>query len=473
MELEHPTPYTYRLPRTGAMRTDGVLYADAKLRALIEGDATLTQLANVATLPGIVGSALAMPDAHQGYGFPIGGVAAMDLEKGVVSPGGIGYDINCGVRLLTTPFTAEEIRPRMRELVDRLFARIPCGAGRDGTTPLSPADLDAVLRDGAAWCVARGIGTEHDREHTESLGRLPDADPDAVTHAAKRRGKNQLGTLGSGNHFLEVQRVTAVHHDAAARAMGLAVGNAVVLFHCGSRGLGHQTCADHLEIMGQAMAKYGITIPDRELACAPIRSPEGETYLRAMRAAANFAFANRQCITAQTRLAFADVFGPTELRVVYDVCHNIAKIEEHIVGGVSRRLLVHRKGATRAFPPGHPEVPAAYRALGQPVIIPGSMGTASYVLLGRPEAMRATFGSTCHGAGRVMSRTKAKRSMHLDELRRAMRDRDIVMKGASAVGMLEEIPEAYKDIHAVVEVVHNAGLSTKVALLAPMGVIKG
>lgn len=471
--LERISDTRYRIARHDGMRVDAEIVADARLITQIESDRTIEQIENVAHLPGLAGPVLTMPDAHQGYGFPIGGVAAMDIEHGVVSPGGIGYDINCGVRLLASDLSADEIRPRMKELVDALFEQIPCGAGRDGALKLSPADLDHVLREGAHWAIARGYGAPHDLEHCEANGRLTAADPDAVTHAAKQRGKNQLGTLGSGNHFVEVQRVSEVFDTVAADAMGLRMDQIVVLLHSGSRGLGHQTCSDHLEKMESAMRTYKITLPDRELACAPIRSREGETYLRAMQAAANYAFANRQMITHAVRKVFTSVFGTGDLWIVYDVCHNIAKVEDHVIRGEHKRVLVHRKGATRAFGPGHAELPADYRSIGQPVIIPGSMGTRSYVLVGTEHAMQTTYGSTCHGAGRRMSRTKAKAEMTMGQLVNDMQHSGIIVRGASRSGLLEEIPQAYKNVDDVVDVVHRAGISTKVASLAPLGVIKG
>ncbi|MCL4814039.1 MAG: RtcB family protein [Vicinamibacteraceae bacterium] len=456
------------------MRTDVLVFASRAILDAIAKDLSLDQAVNVASLPGIVGSSLAMPDIHQGYGFPIGGVAATDAEEGVVSPGGVGFDINCGVRLLRTTLTRQDVSPRIRDLVQQVFRDVPCGTGGSGFVKVSPKDLERVLVEGARWMVRNGYGEPRDAELSEAGGALEDADPDAVSARAKERGRPQLGTLGSGNHFLEVQYVERVEDEAAARAMGLAAGQVVVLVHSGSRGLGHQVCTDSLKEMGPAMARYGTTVADRQLASVPSRSPEGQRYLAAMRAAANFAWANRQGITHFVRQSFVRVFGPgVALDVVYDVCHNIAKLETHTVEGRARRVLVHRKGATRAFPAGHPELPAAYRATGQPVFIPGSMGTASWVLAGAPGAMAESFGTTCHGAGRRLSRTAARRGRDARAVVRALEEAGVIVRSETRDGILEEIPEAYKDVDEVIEVVHGAGLARKVARLRPMGVIKG
>jgi tRNA-splicing ligase RtcB len=415
-----------------------------------------------------------MPDIHQGYGFPIGGVAATDYEEGVVSPGGVGFDINCGVRLVTTNLTKDEVRARLRELVNQVFRDIPCGTGGKGRLELRDKELDEVLVKGARWLVDKGMGEERDIECSEENGRLEGADPDQVSARAKERGRPQLGTLGSGNHFLEIQYVQQVHHPEAARAMNLEEGQVVVLLHCGSRGLGHQVCTDFLAQMGAAMKRYGITLPDRQLACVPIQSEEGQAYLAAMRAAANFAWANRQAILHFLRDSFRRVFGNhVRLVTLNDVCHNIAKRERHEVDGKKRDVLVHRKGATRAFPPGHREIPAIYREIGQPVLIPGSMGTASWILVGAEGAMRETFGSVCHGAGRLMSRTAAKKGRTAKEVERELEEKGIVVRSETRDGILEEIPEAYKNVDEVIEVVERAGLARKVARLRPMGVIKG
>jgi len=474
--LERIDQYRWRIPRNDArgMRTDVVVYASRALLDQVARDLSLSQAVNVSMLPGIVGPSLAMPDIHQGYGFPIGGVAATDWHDGVVSPGGVGFDINCGVRLLRVGLTAGDVRPRLRELVQQVFRDVPCGTGGAGFVKVGARELDRVLADGARWMVRHGYGTERDAEFAEAGGALDDADPAAVSERAKERGRPQIGTLGSGNHFLEVQVVERVADPDAARDMGLAEGQVVVLVHSGSRGLGHQVCTDALREMGAAMARHGLHVPDRQLACVPIRSTEGAQYLAAMRAAANFAWANRQGMTHFVRQAFLKVFGrDTGIEVVYDVCHNIAKKETHVVDGRQREVLVHRKGATRAFPPGHPEIPAAYRQCGQPVFIPGSMGTASWVLVGQPGAMAETFGTVCHGAGRLLSRTAARRGRDVKSVVRELEGRGILVRSETRDGILEEVPEAYKDVDEVIEVVHGAGLAKKVARLRPMGVIKG
>ncbi|MBI3934002.1 MAG: RtcB family protein [Acidobacteria bacterium] len=456
------------------MRTNAVVYANEKLLAAILKDQSLEQAVNVATLPGIVGDSLAMPDIHQGYGFPIGGVAATDYKTGVVSPGGVGFDINCGVRLLATALTRAEVQPQIRELVNQMFRDVPCGVGRESQLRLSHADLDDVLATGVRWMVDHNYGEPADMEFCEERGQMPGADPDQVSKRAKERGRPQAGSLGSGNHFLEVQFVQQVFDGVIAEALGLAEDQIVVLIHTGSRGLGHQVCTDYLAQMGAAMKKYKIELPDRQLACVPIHSPEGESYLGAMRAAANFAWANRQAITHFVRGAFRRIFGDgVHLRVVYDVAHNMAKHEQHMVHGKLCDVLVHRKGATRAFPPGNPEIPERYRAIGQPVFIPGSMGTASWVLVGCEQAMQETFGSVCHGAGRLMSRTAAKRGRDIAQVKQQLEDKGIYVRSETRDGILEEIPEAYKDVDEVVEVVRRAGLARKAARLVPLGVLKG
>ncbi len=464
----------FRIRRQGQMRTDVVVYASEALLEHIRQDLSLEQAMNVATLPGIVGPSLAMPDIHQGYGFPIGGVAATDLEHGVVSPGGVGFDINCGVRLVRTTLTEAEVRPKLKAIVDQVFRDVPCGTGGSGFVSVDAKQLEEVLVRGAPWMVENGYGERSDAEYAEAGGALPDADPDKVSDRAKQRGRPQLGTLGSGNHFLEIQYVESIHDEAAARALGLETGQVVVLIHSGSRGLGHQVCTDYLAQMGPAMKRYNITLPDRQLACVPIQSEEGQAYLAAMRAAANFAWANRQGITHFLRQAFRKVFGAgVRLQVVYDVCHNIAKHERYEVEGRKRDVLVHRKGATRAFPPDHREIPQAYREVGQPVLIPGSMGTASWVLVGAEGAMRETFGSVCHGAGRMLSRTAAKKGRNAREVEKQLAEQGILVRSETRDGILEEIPEAYKNVDEVIEVVHQAGLARKAARLRPMGVIKG
>ncbi len=476
MDLQPLGRFRYSIARDErrGMRTGVVVYASGELIGQIRKDLSLEQAMNVATLPGIVGASLAMPDIHQGYGFPIGGVAATDYEDGVVSPGGVGFDINCGVRALATNLTEADARGKLRDLVNQVFRDVPCGAGSEGPLKISDRQLDEVLTKGAGWAVENGYGEQRDLEFCEEEGALEEADATQVSARARQRGRSQLGTLGSGNHFLEIQFVEQVFDPEAARAMNLEAGRVVVLVHCGSRGLGHQVCTDYLDQLGAAMKKYGISLPDRQLACVPIRSPEGQAYLAAMRAAANFAWANRQVILHLVRGAFRKVFGPSaRLDLIYDVCHNIAKRERHEVEGRKVDVLVHRKGATRAFPPGHRQIPRAYRQVGQPVLIPGSMGTASWILAGAEGAMRETFGSVCHGAGRLLSRTAARRGRDARQVAQRLEEAGIVVRSESRDGILEEIPEAYKDVDQVIEVVHQAGLARKVARLRPMGVIKG
>ncbi len=455
------------------MNVPARVFADEELIREIAADRSLEQLQNVATLPGITGAALAMPDIHQGYGFPVGGVAATEPPDGVVSPGGVGYDINCGVRLLALPLTASELRGRTEPLVHEISRRVPVGAGQGGALTLTGAALDDVLVHGpSALLSGHGIGTAEDIEHTESHGRLANADPAAVSERAHVRGAGQLGTLGSGNHFLEVQRVVRILDAGAVESFGLRDDQVTVLIHSGSRGLGHQVCTDYVRLMDTVQGRYEITIPDRQLACAPLGSPEGRSYLAAMAAAANFAWANRAVLAHRVREAIARVLGPAVAegtRQVYDVAHNVAKLEHH----GDRTVCVHRKGATRAFPPGHDEIPAAYRAVGQPVFIPGSMGTSSFVLVGREGAMQRSFGTTCHGAGRRMSRTGARRQITGAELRRTLEAEGIVVRCPSNRGLAEEAPFAYKDVERVVSVVERAGLAGRVAQLAPLGVVKG
>jgi tRNA-splicing ligase RtcB len=479
--LERVGDCQWRIPRgyRDDMRVDGLIFADDALIEQIKKDQGPEQVANVATLPGIQKASLAMPDIHWGYGFAIGGVAATDPEQGgVISPGGVGYDINCGVRLLRTELTWDEAKPRIKPLVDQLFRDIPTGVGQTGKYLFDKPKLSRLMERGAGYVVEQGWGTPRDVAFTEAGGRLDGADPDRVSDRAFTRGYDQCGTLGSGNHFLEVQVVDRVLDEAAARVMGLREGQVTVLIHSGSRGLGYQVCDDYLGVFKGAPKKYGFTLPDAQLACAPVRSPEGQAYLAAMRAAANFAWCNRQLLAHQAREVFARVFGvPWErlgMDLVYDVAHNIAKFERHDVGGGSHKeVCVHRKGATRAFPPGHPEIPDAYQAVGQPVIIPGSMGTASWVLAGQPGSMAESFGTTCHGAGRMMSRTAA---VKLAAGRRIDKELDalgIIARARGHKGLAEEQPAAYKDVDRVVEVVEKAGISKKVARLRPVGVIKG
>ncbi len=475
--LHQVDEYRWLIPRHihPDMRTDALVYASEPLLVDLLRDQSLEQAVNVAMLPGIIGKSLAMPDIHQGYGFPIGGVAAtLPDEGGVVSPGGVGFDINCGVRLLASELTLEEVRPKIRECVHQLFRDIPSGAGRSGSIRLSYQELDRVMVEGAAWMVGQGYGEPEDLAVCEEEGAIEGADPDAVGERPRKRGLPQLGTLGSGNHFLEVQYVERIFEPAVAQKFGLFENQVVMLIHSGSRGFGHQVCTDYLKDMDAAMRRYDIQLPDRQLACVPVHSREGQAYLGAMRASANFAWANRQAITHFARQAFRRIFGPEQsLRLVYDVCHNIAKLERHSVDGRERKVLVHRKGATRAYPAGRPEIPTAYRSLGQPVLIPGSMGTSSYVLVGAEGALKETFGTTCHGAGRVMSRTAAKKSPWAQNVRERLEERGVYVRSETRDGIAEEIPEAYKDVDAVIEVVHNAGLSRRVARLKPLGVIKG
>jgi len=463
------------------MRVDGLIFADDVLMESIRGDPCVEQVANVAHLPGIVGRSLAMPDIHWGYGFPIGGVAAFDAEEGVISPGGVGYDINCGVRLLRTQLRKEDIESdpkRFARFLDRLFENVPSGVGssRDDVRP-NERELDEVLRTGARWVVTRGFGTEHDLEHLEAGGTLPGADPDALSERAKVRGRKQLGTLGSGNHFCEIGVVEQIHDPDTAAAFGLVQDGVTVLIHTGSRGLGYQVCDDFLHAMVKATARHGIELPDRQLCCVPLTSPEGKRYLAAMAAAANFAFANRQLITDRVRLclhaAYGEAAAPESVTVVYDVCHNIAKMEEHEVRGRKRLVCVHRKGATRAFPPGHPEVPAAYRDVGQPVLVPGDMGRYSYVLAGTEKAMKESFGSCCHGAGRRLSRTASRKLARKRKIAEELAQRGVIIRAASRRTIDEEMPEAYKDVADVVDVAHKAGLGRKVARIRPLGVVKG
>jgi len=478
--LERIDDCRWRIPKGAkpGMRVDGILYADDRLIDLIREDNAPDQVANVACLPGIVRASFAMPDIHWGYGFCIGGLAATDVaDGGVVSPGGVGYDINCGVRMMRTNLYADDIRPRLSALVNAIYEHVPCGVGVGGSVRFSESEERDLLARGSACAVERGFGRPADVEHTEAGGCLDDADPGAVGDRAYQRGRDQCGTLGAGNHFVEVQRIDEVYDKAAADRLGLDVGGVTVMIHSGSRGLGHQVCTDALQVMEKAIRKYGIDLPDRQLAAAPVDSPEGRWYLGAMRAAANYAWANRQILMHHVRQAFVDQFGGPDdelgLELIYDVAHNIAKIEEHEVGGKTRRLCVHRKGATRAFGPGHPELPDDYRDLGQPVIIPGDMGTASYLLLGTETAMRETFGTTCHGAGRVMSRQAAIRAARGRSIQKELADRGIIARYRGRHALDEEQPDAYKDVNLVVGVVDRAGLSRKVCRMRPMGVVKG
>ena len=458
------------------MRVKGIIYVDDLLEKDLESQ-SIDQVANVATLPGIIGASLAMPDIHTGYGFSIGGVAAFDLKEGIVSPGGVGYDINCGVRLLKSNLTKDKVLPKIKDLVNVLYNEVPSGVGSKGKIRLGPDDEKKILLYGAKWAVDQGFGNAEDLKKTESGGYIEGADPSLISRKAYERGRAQQGTLGSGNHFLEVQYVDEIYDEQAANILGLFRDQITVMIHTGSRGFGHQVCTDFLEVMERAAIKYKIVLLDKELACAPYASSEAQDYLAAMRAAANYAWANRQCIMHWAKESFMNIFNisPRELgmSLIYDVAHNIAKVEEHEVNGKNTKLVVHRKGATRAFPPGHPELPEIYRSLGQPVLIPGDMGRVSFVLLGTEKAMKETFGSTCHGAGRVMSRHQAIRKAKGRSIWREMEDKGIIVKSAGRETLAEEMSEAYKDISNVVDVVHKAGISKKVARLRPIGVIKG
>lgn len=479
LRVERLDDYRWIIPRQGAMRVEGMVYADDALMAQLRGDPALQQVANVACLPGIVGRSIAMPDIHWGYGFAIGGVAAFDPEEGgVVSPGGVGYDINCGVRLLRCQLTAEEVGPRLAPLMNQIMRDVPAGVGSHYKgSQLSPAEVREVLVQGAGWAVGRGFGAPEDLEHIEGNGALPGADPDQVGERAVERGRNQLGTVGSGNHFIEVGAVDEVYDAEVADRLGLHRNTVTALIHSGSRGLGYQVCGDHLDAMLAAGTRYGIDLPDRQLACAPLDSPEAASYFGAMNAAANYAFGNRQVMAHRVREAFARVFErPWQelgMDLVYDVAHNIAKWEEHEVEGRARRLCVHRKGATRAFPPGHPELSPAYRELGQPVLIPGDMARYSYVMIGTETGFREAFGSCCHGAGRTMSRNRAKKSVRGRNLKQEFRDLGLEVRAASFATIAEEIPEAYKDVAEVVNVVEHAGIARTVVRLRPLGVLKG
>ncbi len=472
--------YRWEIPVTykQGMRVPGLIYADESMLEIIRQEQAIEQVVNVAFLPGIVGHSMAMPDIHWGYGFPIGGVAATAGKDGVISPGGVGFDINCGVRLLRSNLTEGEVRPRIEDLVTHLYNNIPSGVGVSGKIRGDEKELDKVLVKGALWAVERGYGEHEDTEVTEEHGAMKGANPDKVSSKAKKRGAPQLGTLGSGNHFLEVAVIDEIYDARIASTLGIdGTGQVVVLIHSGSRGLGHQVCEDYVRMMGEAIVRYGIHLPDRQLACAPFHSPEGQDYFAAMVAAANYAWANRQCMTHWVRETFMNVFNKSPrdlgLQLIYDVAHNIAKPEEHRVKGKIMKVVVHRKGATRAFPPGNIEVPERYREVGQPVLIPGDMGRYSFIAVGTQKAMDETFGSTCHGAGRLQSRGAAKRSLKGHDVARELSERGIIVKAGSRSGLAEEASTAYKDVAQVVEVVEQSGISKKVARTRPLGVIKG
>ncbi len=472
--------YRWEIPPSykAGMTVPGLIFTSEAMLSHIWEEQAVEQVANVAFLPGIVGHSLAMPDIHWGYGFAIGGVAATRVKDGVVSPGGVGFDINCGVRLLRTNLTEAEVRPKIKQLVAELFVSIPSGLGSTGKLKVSEKELEAVMVQGSRWAVEKGYGEAEDIVATEESGCLKGANPDKVSSKAKKRGIPQLGTLGSGNHFLEVAVVDEIYDHDAAKVMGISdIGQVLVWIHTGSRGFGHQVCTDYVALLNQAVKRYGINLPDRQLACAPVGSPEGQDYLAAMAGAANYAWTNRQCITHWTRESFVKVFGKSRrelgLEQIYDVAHNIAKIEEYVVDGKKQALCIHRKGATRAFPAKHPDIPPVYRDIGQPVLIPGDMGRCSYIAVGTETAMRETFGSTCHGAGRVQSRSAAKRGIRGADVAQALAARGIIVKAGSMASLAEEASEAYKDVSEVVDITHKAGISRKIVKSVPMGVIKG
>ena len=469
--------YRIEPDKSRGMRVPVTIYADEKLLAKMMTDRTISQAINVSTLPGIQSHVIVLPDGHEGYGFPVGGVAAMDAEEGMISPGGVGYDINCGVRLLRTNLTEQDVRPRLKDLVTDLFNSIPSGVGSKGAIRLNNSQLDEVLVRGVNWAIDNGYGSENDAEVCEENGQIKNANPNKVSDRARKRGMPQLGSLGSGNHFLEVQKVAEIHDEVAAKKMGIKKDSVTILIHCGSRGFGHQVCSDYLRISAMAQKKYNITLADRELACVPNTSEEGESYRTAMFAALNFAWSNRQMITHWTRKSFERVFKQSEsdldMKLVYDVAHNIAKVEKHKIDGQLKSVVVHRKGATRAFPANREEIPRNYRDIGQPVFIPGSMGTSSWILLGQQNSMDLSFGSTAHGAGRMMSRSKARRDYTEEQVKKSLSDKGIFIKSLTRDGVVEEAPQAYKDVDAVVNVSHELGIATKVAKLVPIGVIKG
>jgi tRNA-splicing ligase RtcB len=459
------------------MRVPGIIYASEKLLDSIKKDNAPEQVANVACLPGIQKYSIAMPDIHWGYGFPIGGVAAFDVEEGVISPGGVGYDINCGVRILRTNLKKSDIEKHLEKILDAVFHNVPAGVGKGGIYKVTERELRDVMLNGARWVVERGFGWKEDLERIEEGGAMSGANPDKVSRRAIERGLPQLGSLGAGNHFLEIQVVERIFDREAAKIIGIEEGTITIMIHTGSRGFGHQICDDYVRQLQNAMNKYGINVPDRQLASVPFKSPEGQAYFGAMVCAANFAWANRQFITHWIRESFEKVLGESAeklgMQIIYDVAHNIAKVEDHVVDGQVKKVVVHRKGATRAFPKGHPQVPAVYKEIGQPVLIPGDMGTASYILLGTQRAMEETFGSTAHGAGRVLSRSEAIRQTRGRNIIEELRRQGILVKVHSMETLSEEVPDAYKDVDVVVDVVHNAGISKKVARMVPIAVIKG
>ncbi len=478
--IEKIDEYSWRIPRyRQGMRVPGLVFANDTLMEKMRMDRTLEQCANVTHLPGIYKNAITLPDGHEGYGFPIGGVAATDYDEGVISPGGVGYDINCGVRLLATGLTEKDVRPKLAQLASTIFENVPSGLGsRRKDLNISPRDLDKLVTDGVQWLIDKGLGWTEDAEHCEEHGQMQNADPDKVSSTAKSRGLTQIGTLGSGNHFLEIQKVDKILNPETAKTFGITEeGQVTIMIHCGSRGYGHQVCSDYLRVMEHAVQKYKIPLPDRELACAPGNSSEAKDYIQAMACAVNYAFCNRQAIMHWVRQSFQQVYheDPEKfgLKLVYDVAHNIAKVETHKVDEGNKKVWVHRKGATRAFPAGHEEIPKDYRSKGQPVLIPGSMGTSSWVLVGAQKAMELTFGSTAHGAGRMMSRSAAKRKFWGGEIKTAMEKRGIVVRSASAMVLAEEADPAYKNVDIVADVSDKVGIATKVARLVPIAVVKG
>jgi tRNA-splicing ligase RtcB len=478
--LEKIDDYRWRIPKSykPGMRVDGIIYADEKLLKDIRHDKAAEQVANVAFLPGIVKASLAMPDIHWGYGFPIGGVAATDPEEGgVISPGGVGFDINCGVRLVKTDLQYEDIKDKIKDLVYRLFSDVPAGVGSKGDIRVGAKEEREILAKGARWAVEKGYGIEEDLECSEEYGAIQGADPDTVSDRAYERGKAQSGTLGSGNHFLEIQAIDQLYDRDLCDYFGLNLGQITIMIHSGSRGLGYQICDEYTRSMIHCLQKYNINVPDRQLACAPVNSPEGKQYLAAMKCAANYAWANRQCLMHLTRKVFEKILNMSwqkiGMHLIYDVAHNIAKIEKHIVNGKEKTLCIHRKGATRAFGPGHPALPARYKGTGQPVIIPGDMGRNSYLLVGTQKAMEETFGSTCHGAGRLKSRTAATKDINVNVLLKELESKGIIVMASGRGTIAEEAPQAYKDVNEVVDVVHQAGISKRVCRMKPLGVIKG
>lgn len=480
IRLEKIDDYSWSIPRyRPGMRVPGIVFANRDLLEKMQTDRTLQQCANVAHLQGIYQHAITLPDGHEGYGFPIGGVAATDYEEGVISPGGVGYDINCGVRLVTTALSEEDVRPKLVQLANTIFDNVPCGLGsRRKDLKVSMSDLERLTTEGVQWAIEKGLGWPEDAEHCEEGGCMKNADPDKVSSNSKNRGLTQIGTLGSGNHFLEIQKVDKIIDVRTAKTFGIDhEGQITFMIHCGSRGFGHQICSDYLRVMERAVQKYKLVLPDRELACAPGKTQEAQDYYQAMACAVNYAFVNRQAILHWIRQSFQQVFKENPerfgMKMVYDVAHNIAKIENHSIDGVKKKVWVHRKGATRAFPPGHAEIPQDYRSAGQPVLIPGSMGTSSWLLVGTEKAMQTTFGSTAHGAGRMMSRSAAKRNFWGGDIKKALEQRGIYVRSASAVILAEEADPAYKNVDVVVEVSDKVGIATKVARLVPLAVVKG